>query len=87
EGTDHRRARAAHAVPGASLCDVGRSRGARSERRAFRRSLPLYDLSVTKMFPDPVALGTVGGHVEALHKRQREIFEDSITDDTRRLFQ
>jgi uncharacterized protein (TIGR04255 family) len=46
----------------------------------------IYDLNLTRGFPTPIALAGWPENVEMLHKRQRDIFEESITDNTRELF-
>jgi uncharacterized protein (TIGR04255 family) len=49
----------------------------------------LYDLNLFRPFDPPQAaeVRTALEHLDFLHKRQRQIFEDSITERTRRLFQ
>lgn len=48
----------------------------------------LYDLNVLRLRQDPgLGLDTVMDHVDFLHDRQKLIFETSITDKTRGLFQ
>lgn len=47
----------------------------------------LYDLNVVRVFERPVALDDLQQHADFLHARQRRIFEDSITESTRRLFE
>ena len=53
------------------------------------RPTVLYDLDVFRVFESPIALmeGEWLSVVDSLHSRQREIFEASITDRLRRLFQ
>ena len=51
-----------------------------------QRFAVLYDLNVVRAFQRPVALDDMDQHADFLHKRQRRIFEDSITESTRRLF-
>jgi len=46
----------------------------------------LYDLNVVRVFERPAALDELQQHADFLHARQRRIFEDSITESTRRLF-
>jgi uncharacterized protein (TIGR04255 family) len=46
----------------------------------------LYDLNVVRTFEKPVSLDELPRHADFLHARQRRIFEDSITENTRRLF-
>lgn len=47
----------------------------------------LYDLYLVRPFPAPLDPLQVPAYLEFLHRRQRTIFEDSITDRTRELFQ
>ncbi len=47
----------------------------------------LYDIIVEKNFEQPVGIGEWMSVADGLHTRQREIFEASITEKTRRLFQ
>jgi uncharacterized protein (TIGR04255 family) len=47
----------------------------------------LYDLNVVRAFQKPVPLDDLEQHADFLHARQRRIFEDSITESTRRLFE
>lgn len=47
----------------------------------------LYDLNLVRPFASATSFHEVEGHATFLHDRQRLIFEDSITDTTRRLFQ
>lgn len=52
------------------------------------RLVMLYDLNVLRLREAPgLALDAVMDHVDFLHDRQKLIFEDSITDKTRGLFQ
>jgi uncharacterized protein (TIGR04255 family) len=51
-----------------------------------RQLAVLYDLNVVRVFEKPTALDELPQHADFLHARQRRIFEDSITDSTRRLF-
>jgi uncharacterized protein (TIGR04255 family) len=53
---------------------------------ADHRLAVLYDLNVVRVFDKPTALDELQQHADFLHARQRRIFEDSITDSTRRLF-
>ncbi len=46
-----------------------------------------YDLNLTCRFAEPVKLDSWSESVETLHARQRAIFEESITEKTRELFQ
>lgn len=46
-----------------------------------------YDLNLTCRFAEALALDGWSAKVESLHARQRAIFEESITDNTRELFQ
>lgn len=50
------------------------------------RPVVLYDLNLIQTFPSPLPLDSWRRPLEALHDRQREIFEESITDRTRALF-
>jgi uncharacterized protein (TIGR04255 family) len=47
----------------------------------------LYDLNVVRAFERPAPLDEFQQHADFLHARQRRIFEDSITESTRRLFE
>ena len=47
----------------------------------------LYDLNVVRAFERPASLDELQQHADFLHARQRRIFEDSITESTRRLFE
>jgi len=49
----------------------------------------LYDLNLFRVFPKerPLEVEQYSGVLNALHRRQYEIFMDSITDDTKELFQ
>jgi len=51
-----------------------------------QRFAVLYDLNVVRAFQSPVTLDELERHADFLHSRQRRIFEDSITESTRRLF-
>jgi uncharacterized protein (TIGR04255 family) len=51
-----------------------------------QRLTMLYDLNVVRAFEKPAALDELQQHADFLHARQRRIFEDSITESTRRLF-
>jgi len=52
-----------------------------------RRLIVLYDLYVLRSFERPELPSAAAGHIDFLHARQKKIFEDSITDATRSLFQ
>lgn len=47
----------------------------------------LYDLNLVRDFPEQEPLDRWEQHAEALHQRQKDIFEESITDQMRKLFQ
>ena len=50
--------------------------------------LPIvYDLRAFRAFEQPIAPNEIASHLEFLHQRERLIFEDSITDKMRSLFQ
>jgi len=50
--------------------------------------LPIvYDLRTLRAFEQPISPMELGPHLEFLHEREKLIFEDSITDMTRSLFQ
>ncbi|HEX9507226.1 MAG TPA: TIGR04255 family protein [Myxococcales bacterium] len=50
------------------------------------RPVVLYDLNLIQTFPNPLPLDSWKPPLEKLHERQRDIFEESITDQTRELF-
>jgi uncharacterized protein (TIGR04255 family) len=50
------------------------------------RRVVIYDLNLSRAFLEPAALDSWVHGVEALHTRQRQIFEESITPKTRELF-
>jgi uncharacterized protein (TIGR04255 family) len=51
------------------------------------RRVVVYDLNLTHDFPAKTPISAWGAMVELLHTRQRSIFEESITQTTRALFQ
>ena len=53
---------------------------------ADQRPIILYDLNLVRGLPAATPIAGWRGQVEDLHARQRDIFEDSITDKTRELF-
>lgn len=53
---------------------------------ADHRLVVLYDLNLVRTFEKPAALDELDLHANFLHARQRRIFEESITESTRRLF-
>jgi uncharacterized protein (TIGR04255 family) len=50
------------------------------------RAVILYDLNLVREFPKGLGVDSWLAEAEVLHTRQRDIFEESITDRTREIF-